>query len=132
MEEHLQRRQKHADEDVDGVRSASLSRCTHPSRAVRVQHLCQCPQDASHASGKEHLDHDEELDFNIAETSTAEPVLNIVIRPDDCVQEVEEVGDGDGGHQDSSADVAVAEVLNERWDDEDGDEEVGSCEGYGG
>lgn len=128
MKEHLQGGGDDHANKVDGCLT-SLLRCGGaPSSSIRIHDICESSEDAKDRSWEECLAEDLKLDFDVAESDAAEPILEIVVPPDDRVDHALNVGKQNARYESSRADVSVAVVLDECWQVQDRDEQAEGCQ----
>lgn len=93
VEEHLQRREASAPQQVDRISSPPLALGESQAHSLSIHDLSQRSQHARHRARHSNGHGDRDLDFDVAEHVPIEPVLNVVVGPKDGVEEVLQVED---------------------------------------
>lgn len=123
MEDHLQCREASAPQQVHRISSPLLALAQSKARTLSVHDLRQRSQHARHRTRHPDGRGDHDLDFDVTEHIAFEPARNVVVRPEDGIEEVLQVEDQEPEDERGSADVAVGEVPEHWWDDKDGEEQ---------
>lgn len=93
VEEHLQRREPRAPQQINRISSPPLALAESEAHLLSIQDLRQRAQHARHRARHPDEHGDCDFDFDVAESLAFEPFWNVVVRPEDRVEEALQVQD---------------------------------------
>ena len=88
MEQHLQRRKARTPQQIDQISPPLLALSKPQAHPLSIHDLRQRSQHARHRARHANGYRNRDLDFDVAEHSAFEPVRDVVVGPQDGVEEV--------------------------------------------